>query len=160
PARKRTDGRECPAALREGVPPLLLVAHDLHCARDAHPHAIEALPLLFDLGAINRNALDGELDGRDLVEQKIVALLSGATDSFRASRPHPEWWMRLLHRPRLDHDVTKIPVLALMREAPLRRPRLAQERHAFLEALGRLRLRDAEALEFGIAIALADAEIE
>src|SRR5204863_4816544 len=34
------------------------------------------------------------------------------------------------------------------------------DRHAFLEALGRLRLRDAEALELGIAVALADAEIK
>src|SRR5262245_57971127 len=68
--------------------------------------------------------------------------------------------MRLLHRPRLDHDVAKIPVLALMREAALHRPRLAQDRHAFLEALSRLRLRDAETLELGIAVALADTEIK
>ena len=118
------------------------------------------MPLPFDLGAKDRHALDGELDRRDLVEQKIIALLSGATNSFRTSRPHPERRMRLLHRPRLDHDVAKIPVLALMREAALRRPCLAQDRHAFLEALGRLGLRDAKALELGVAIALADAEIK
>ena len=68
--------------------------------------------------------------------------------------------MRFLHRPRLDHDVAEIPVLALVREAALALPRLAQDRHALVEALGRLRLGNAKAFEFAVAVALADAEIE
>src|SRR5262249_44933776 len=127
---------------------------------DAHPHAIEALPLPFDLRAIDCHALDGELDRSDLIEQKIVALLSGAANAVRASRPHPERRMWLLHRPRLHHHVAKVPVLALMREASWRGPRLAQDRHAFLEALGRFRFRDAEALELGVAVAFTNTEVE
>src|SRR5262249_11654574 len=98
-ARERADGRERLAALGKSVPPLLLVAHDLHSARHADPHAVEALPLPLDLSAIDPHTLDGELDGRDLIKQKVVALLAGATNSFRTSRPHPERRMRLLHRP-------------------------------------------------------------
>src|SRR5207253_3227502 len=122
PARERADRRERLAAERKGVPPLLLVAHDLHGARDPHAHAVKALPLPLDLGTIGGHALDGQLDRGDLVEQQIVALLSGAADSFRASRPHPERRMRLLRRPRLDHDVAVVPMLALVREAAARRP--------------------------------------
>ena len=68
--------------------------------------------------------------------------------------------MRALHRRGFDHHVLEIPALSVMRETALAGPRLADDRHRLVEALGRLGLRDAETGEFVIAVALADAEIE
>src|SRR5436190_9192376 len=68
--------------------------------------------------------------------------------------------MRLLHRRRLDDDVVVMPVLAVMREAALAGPCLAQKGERLLIALLGFRHRDAEAVELAPAIALADAEIE
>ena len=65
-----------------------------------------------------------------------------------------------LERLGLDHDVVVAPALAVMREAAFGRPRLADDFDGLIEALGRLFDRDAEAVELGLPIALADAEIE
>src|SRR5262245_23850065 len=68
--------------------------------------------------------------------------------------------MGALHRLGLDHDIVVVPELAVMAEAAVAGPRLADDLHGLVEALGGLRDRDAEAVELGLAIALADAEVD
>ena len=81
-------------------------------------------------------------------------------DRGLAARRDPERRMRLLRRRRLDHDVVELPELSAMREALARDERPGHHLDRFLEArLGLLR-RDAEAGEFVVPVALADAEIE
>ena len=98
--------------------------------------------------------------GRDLVEQQVVALARRAADRLLAAGAEPERRVRLLDRARLDDDVVELPALAVMGKAAWRRPRLADHLHGFVEPLGRLLGRDAEAGELVAAVALADAEIE
>src|ERR1700693_2247094 len=89
-----------------------------------------------------------------------MALFGGIADRIGACRADPERRVRLLHRRRLDDDVFVMPVLAVMREAALAGPGLAQEGERLLVALLRLRPRHAEAVELAPAVALADAEIK
>ena len=95
-----------------------------------------------------------------LVEQQVVALARGAADAVGAAGGEPQRRVRALQRLGLDHDVVVVPALAAMAEAALGGPRLADDLHRLVEALGRLVDRDAEAVELGLAIALADAEID
>src|SRR5208282_3716885 len=104
--------------------------------------------------------VDRQIDRADLVEQQIVALARRPRDRFGAAGAHPERRMGFLDRRRLDHDVLEMPALAVMREAPGRAPRLADDLDRLVEALGRLVLWDAEALELGRPVTLADAEID
>src|SRR5690348_6048243 len=77
-----------------------------------------------------------------------------------ASSKRSQRRMRALQRLGLDHDVVVLPVLAAMAEATLGGPRLADDLHRLVEALAGLVDRDAEAVELGLAVALADAEID
>ena len=95
-----------------------------------------------------------------LVEQQLEAAPRHLADRIRIAGRHPDRRMRLLLRRRLDDDVLEVPVLAVMREALVRRPRFDDERETFLEALVGLFHRNAEARELVVAIALADAEFE
>src|SRR5262245_54842262 len=106
------------------------------------------------------DALDGKIDGRDLVEQEIEPALSGAPDRFEAACAHPERGMRPLNGARLDDDVVEMPALAVVREALAGGPSLAQERHCLLKALGCLLDRDAKARELRLPVTLAHAEVE
>jgi hypothetical protein len=68
--------------------------------------------------------------------------------------------MRLLCRRRLNHDVVELPEPAAMREPRARQPGFGDDLDRFLKArLGLLR-RNSETLEFAVAVALADAEVE
>src|SRR6516225_8508330 len=113
-----------------------------------------------ELGLVGCHALDGEVDGRDLVEQEIEAALRGAPDRFEAAGAHPERGMRLLSGARFDDDIVEMPALAMVREALAGGPRLAQERHRLVEALGRLLDWNREARELRRAVPLANAEVE
>ena len=66
----------------------------------------------------------------------------------------------MLHGARFDNDVVELPELALVRKAPLRRPRLPQKSARLVEAGGGLFGRNGETVEFLGAVALADAEID
>src|SRR5579883_979581 len=68
--------------------------------------------------------------------------------------------MRPLQRLGLDHHVVVVPALAVMAEPALAGPCLADHLHRLVEALGRLGHRDAEAVELGLAVALADTEVD
>ena len=126
--------------------------------QDARHVALGALALAAAILA--RLALGRGLRWRVRVKQQIEALLAGLADVGRAAGADPERRMRLLCRRRLDDDVIEVPVLAVMREAPLGGPRLAQEVQRLLVALFRLFRRDAEAGELVVAIAATDAEVE
>ena len=118
--------------------------------------AADALALL----AEDRDALDDLVGLGELVEQQVVALARGAPDAVVAAGGEPQRRVRALQRLGLDHDVVVVPVLAAMAEAALGGPRLADDLHRLVEALGGLVDRDAEAVELGLAVALADAEID
>ena len=60
----------------------------------------------------------------------------------------------------LDDDILVMPILAVVREAALAGPRLAQKRDRLLVALLGFLHRNAEAVELAPAIAFADTEIE
>ena len=96
----------------------------------------------------------------ELVEQQIVALARSAADAVGAAGGEPQRRVRALQGRGLDHDVVVVPALAVMAEAGFARPALADHLHRLVETLGRLVDRDAEAVELGLAVALADAEID
>src|SRR5262249_83847 len=90
----------------------------------------------------------------------MVALLCDAADRALAAGAHPDRRMRLLPRRRLDDNIVKLPIFALMRERPIGSPCLEDHLKAFVEAcVGFLHLH-AEAGEFVVVVTLADAEIE
>jgi hypothetical protein len=135
-ARQPANGRQCLAAQRECLFPLLLI-YDLQCPRDADTPAIELVTGCFERRPIDCDPLDRQFDRRDLVEQQIETLPPRAPNCLRAAGAHPERRMRLLHRARLNQDVFKIPMLAVMRKAFPAAPRLAQNFHRLVESLGR-----------------------
>src|SRR4029077_11150660 len=57
-------------------------------------------------------------------------------------------------------DIVVVPQLAVMAEPALAGPRLADDLHCLVEALGGLGDGNAKAVELGLAVAFADAEIE
>src|SRR5580704_9556401 len=116
--------------------------------------------LRLDGTAVDPDTLGDRFRPAALAEQQIMALVGGVADRIGARRADPERRMRLLHRRRLDDDVLVMPVLAVMREAALGGPRLAQKGEGLLIALVGLRHRNAEAVELAPAVALADAEIK
>src|SRR5690348_10395378 len=121
---------------------------------------IVSAPGLQTLFAEHRDALDRQIDWRDLIEQQVIALARGAADRVLAAGAEPEGRVGPLRRRRLDDDILVVPALAVMREPCGARPRLANNLHRLIEALGRFGHRHAEAAEFLIAIAFADAEFE
>src|SRR5689334_23594986 len=148
------------AARRDGPLALLLIVHDLQAARDADHHRVvgAADPLAFL--AEDAHPIDDYVDGRDLVEQEVVALAGGALDRLLAAGAEPEGRVRLLDRGGFDDDVVVAAPAALVREAALAGPGPANDVDRLVETRGRLLLRDAEAGELIGAITLADAKIE
>ena len=137
-----------------------LAVGDEEGARDADLHRIIAPAACLDGGPVPRDALRDIVRRRVLSEQKIEAAFGNVADRALAAGAHPDLRVRLLRRWRLDDDVVEPPVLAVMREALLRRPRLQQHLERFLEPRVGFLHRHVEAGEFVVAIAFADAEIE
>ena len=106
------------------------------------------------------DALDDLVDLRELVEQEIIALARRPADAVVAAGGQPDRRVRALQRLGLDDDIVVVPELAVMAEPALAGPRLADDLHRFVEALGGLGDGNAEAVELGLAVAFADAEIE
>src|SRR5215467_2407789 len=145
---------------RVGLFALRLRLDDLQCPRSADRAGSVRPTHLPELGLVSGDALDGKIDGRDLVEQEIEPALGSAPDRFETARAHPQRGMGPLRGARLDDDVVEMPALAVVREALARGPSLAQERHGLLEALGCLLDRNAKASELRLPVAFADAEVE
>ncbi len=137
-----------------------LILGDEESARDADIHRIENAALRFHGFLEDRDALADRFDRGELIEQKIIAARRDLADRMRIAGRHPHRRMRLLRRRRLDDDVLEAPELAVMREALLRRPGLHDHVERFIEARVGFLDRQAEAGEFVVPIALADAEIE
>ena len=68
--------------------------------------------------------------------------------------------MRFLRGCGLDNDVVEAPIIAIMGKPALGGPGLTDYGHRLFEARGCLFHRDAETIEFDMAIPLADPEIE
>ena len=137
----------------------LAVDHLQRAGGRHHPGIVGAADPLAFL-AEDGDALDDLVDLGKLVEQQVVALARGAADAVVAAGGQPERRVRALQRLGLDHDVVVLPALAVMAEPALAGPRLADDLHRLVEALGGLRHGNAEAVELGLAVALADAEID
>src|SRR5690349_3414206 len=152
-------------ARRVGGSSLALVMDHLQRPSRRHHQRIVAPadPLAFL--AEDRDALDDLVGLRQLVEQQIVALARGTPDAVVAAGGKPQRRVRALQGLGLDHDVLVVPALAMMAEAaPILvigcRPRLADDLHRLVEPIGRLGDRDAEAVELGLAVAFAVAEVD
>src|SRR5262249_59556784 len=81
-------------------------------------------------------------------------------DAVGTAGGQPQGRVRALHRLGFDHDVVVVPALAVVAEAPFRRPRLADDLHRFVEPFGRFGRRNAKSVELWLAISLADSEVD
>src|SRR5262249_48927687 len=72
----------------------------------------------------------------------------------------PDRWVRRLRRGRLDDDVVEVPEAPVVGEPLARRPRSEQHGERLLEARAGLRSLDVEASELGVAVSLADTQVE
>ena len=102
----------------------------------------------------------GAAERGELVEQDVEPGFGDPGDGFVGAGAGPQRRVGLLHHRRFDHDIAVLPVLAVVAEALLRGPGFEDQPERFLVPLQRFFLRDAEALELDVAVALADAEIE
>ncbi len=116
--------------------------------------------LRLDLGFI-KGDIGGDIGGRGVLpEQQVVALGSDPADRALAAGAHPDRRVRLLRGRRLDDDVVEPPIFAAMRERLVGGPGLEDDFEALVIPRIGLLHRHAEAGEFVVAIAFADAEIE
>ena len=98
--------------------------------------------------------------GRVLIEDQPETARRRAADRRLAARRDPERRMRLLGRRWLDHDVIESPELSLMRKPLTGGPGLGDDSERLFEPRVGLLLRNVEAAELVVAVALADTEIE
>src|SRR5437763_1278446 len=137
-----------------------VIVTDKKRAGDADLHRVKPPSLRLDSGFVGGDRA-ADIGRRGVLpEQEIVAALGDLADRAFAAGAHPDRRMRPLRGRRLDDDVVEPPVMAAMRERLVRGPRLDDDVEAFVEPRVGLVHIDAEAGEFIVAVALADAEIE
>ena len=95
-----------------------------------------------------------------LVEQEVVPAGGDLADALGVARALPERRVWLLVGRRLHDDVVELSVFAVERETFVRDPGLRDDVDGFLEPSAAFFHRNAEAGEFVVAVAFADAEIE
>ena len=154
------DHRQHALARGVGLGALAFAMDHLQGARRRHHAGMVRAAGLLALLLEERDAPDDLVGLGKLVEQQVIALARGAADAVGAAGGQPQRRVRALQRRWLDHDVVVAPALAVMAEASFAHPAFLDDLHRLVEALGRLLDRDAEAVELGLAVALADAEVD
>src|SRR6516225_2494767 len=160
PARQPVDAHMALVAPLERRRLVRIALGDENSAGDAHPHRVKGVPRRLDLAAELGDLFEDLLGNRVLTQQHIVAAPGDLADRVRAACPHPKRRMRLLRGRRFDKDLVELPIFAAMGERLLRDKGLGDDLEPLLEARVGLLQGYAEAGEFVVAVALADAEIE
>ena len=104
--------------------------------------------------------VDRLADRGELVQQQVMPAGGDLADTLGMAGALPERRMRLLVGRWLDDDVVELPVLAVERKPFVRGPGFGDDVDRFFEAGAGILHRNAEAGEFVVAIAFANAEIE